>query len=170
MSRDSWVEKSRLIEKHLYASDQYQRSVSLHMFISMNSRFEPDTFGILTQALNDDKQVIVPITNFENSTLTHTFLKDLDSLKENKWGVSEPTIIEPVSTDLPDLILVPLLAADRNGNRLGYGKGFYDGFLSQARGFKLGVVFNDFIIDKVPVEPFDIKLNGLISETGLIQV
>lgn len=170
MSRDSWTEKSRSIEKHLFNLEKYQRSKVLHLFISMNKRFEPDTSGILTRALSDGKKVVVPVTNFEDSTLTHTMLTDTSTLKENKWGVLEPGVIEPVSADLPDLILVPLLAADRTGNRLGYGKGFYDGFLSKAKGYSLGVVFDEFIIDKVPVEAFDIKLNGLISETGLIQV
>ncbi len=170
MSHDSWIEKSRLIESHLLASGRYQNAKVVHTFISMNDRFEPDTSRILDHALKDGKKVVVPVTNFNDATLTHTLLTDKTSLKENKWGVMEPTTVEPVSADFPDLILVPLLAADRSGNRLGYGKGFYDGFLSKATGYKLGVVFDDFIIDKVPVEAFDIKLNGLISETGLIQV
>lgn len=170
MGVEFWAEKSGMISSHLFASPEYQRSQVLHSFISMNHRFEPDTSMILERALKDGKKVVVPVTNFADSTLSHTLLKSTSNLKVNKWGVSEPTVIEPVSAELADLILVPLLAADRYGNRLGYGKGFYDSFLSTTSAYKLGVVFDEFIIDKVPVEAFDIKLNGLISETGLKQV
>jgi 5-formyltetrahydrofolate cyclo-ligase len=66
------------------------------------------------------------------------------------------------------LIIVPLLAADKNFNRLGYGKGFYDRFLEKEEATRVGLLFDEFIFDSIPVEDFDEKLDILISEKRLL--
>lgn len=66
------------------------------------------------------------------------------------------------------MIIIPMAAADRSGNRLGYGKGFYDRFLSESNAFKAGLVFSDFIFSEIPTESFDEKLDAIITENEVI--
>jgi 5-formyltetrahydrofolate cyclo-ligase len=89
----------------------------------------------------------------------------LRQLSEKTFGILEPiedTI--PVSLDEIDLFLIPALAVDKEGNRLGMGKGFFDRFLKTRRGIALAVVFDGQIFEQIPTEPHDEKVDGIISE------
>ena len=77
--------------------------------------------------------LVVPVTNFKELTLSHYLLTSTTELAENKWGILEPLAAEPMAETAIDLILVPLLGFDKQGHRIGYGKGFYDRFLHLCR-------------------------------------
>lgn len=168
LSQEEWEEKSSLILGHILSSSEFKSARTIHCFISMNDRFEVDTHRLINEMLAVGKEVIVPITDFKSGTLSHSKLESFSDLKPNKWGVLEPDQKKAVKTDEIDLVLVPLLAADKFGNRLGYGKGFYDRFLAETNALAFGLVFSDFILENIPTDSFDKKLNGLISEKGLI--
>ncbi|GAB5408746.1 MAG: 5-formyltetrahydrofolate cyclo-ligase [Balneolaceae bacterium] len=165
-SLKEWHEKSELIKKHVLASKEFKNASIIHCFISINERFEVETHSLIEEALLEGKRIVVPVMN-GNGTLIHSELTDLSELEVNKWGVPEPKQIKIFEINFLDLILVPLLGADSNGNRLGYGKGFYDRFLDEVKAVSFGMLFDEFIIEEIPIEPFDRKLNGLISEKGL---
>lgn len=129
----------------------------------MNDRKEVNTHSLLKDLISSGKKVIVPVTDFETGELKHSELWSFKDLKENKWGVLEPDEIHP-QKQKTDLILVPLLAADKDFNRLGYGKGFYDRFLKKENAVKIGLLFDGFLVDQIPVENFDEKLDILITE------
>jgi len=90
----------------------------------------------------------------------------LDPLKVNEFGMLEPCLVsKPL---VPDFMLVPLLAFDRNNNRLGYGKGFYDKFLKNKKKITtIGVAFSFQKYNKLPVSNLDIKLDYILTEKGL---
>lgn len=165
--KKEWKEKSRKIFEHVLNSSEYQESGFIHCFISMNDRFEINTHLLIQKMLDEKKKVIVPVTDFTNNILTHSYLRSFDDLIVNKWGVLEPKEAEPVSISKIELVLLPLLGVDSKGNRLGYGKGFYDRFLSKISIPTFGLIFDDFIIDEIPTENFDIPVHGFISENGL---
>ena len=123
-----WSEKSSVIGKKLMELQEFQSSETIHCFVSMNARKEVNTHTLLMELTSSDKEVIVPKTNFETVMLEHSKLNSFEELKQNKWGVLEPETLTAFDSEI-DLIIVPLLAADRYFNRLGYGKGFYDRFL-----------------------------------------
>ena len=170
LSHDIWEVKSKAIRDHFLHSDLYARSYTIHCFVSMNDRFEVDTHELLKKMIRDGKEVIVPVTDFGKGELLHVRLNNFDHLEENKWGVLEPENAQQVKTDRIDLVLVPLLAVDLKGNRLGYGKGFYDRFLTETNAQAFGLVFNDFILEEIPADTFDKRLNGIISENGILAV
>ncbi|MBO6524508.1 MAG: 5-formyltetrahydrofolate cyclo-ligase [Balneolaceae bacterium] len=163
---DEWASKSRLIKEVILLSPEYENSDTIHCFISMNERFEVDTQSLIKDILDQGKTLVVPITNFKKGILSHSKLSSFEALKPNKWGVLEPQEFKPVNNDEIDLVLAPLLAADRTGNRLGYGKGFYDRFLSTISAPAFGLLFEEFILENIPTDSFDQKLKGLISEKG----
>ncbi len=167
LSKEEWESKSQAIGRHILQSKEYKNADVIHCFVSMNERFEVDTHSLINTMLSSGKKVVIPITDFENGVLKHTEIIDFSKLQPNKWGVLEPKEIEPVAIDTIDLILVPLLGADLNGNRLGYGKGFYDRFLKEISAPAFGLIMSDFIIKKIPIDTFDKKLKGLFSEKGI---
>lgn len=169
LSKAEWADKSSIIKKQVLTCDEYINANVVHCFVSMNARFEVDTHSLINEMLKQNKRVIIPVTNLENGNLQHSELYDLSDLRENKWGVLEPKTIYSVEVSELELILVPLLAADIHGNRLGYGKGFYDRFLDTVEAPAIALLFQDFILDYIPTEKFDKKVNGLISEKGIFR-
>jgi 5-formyltetrahydrofolate cyclo-ligase len=111
--------------------------------------------------------VVAPVTDFEKNQLSHVKVESVSTLVPNKWGVPEPKNGQKIDVATLDLVLVPLLAIDNKGNRLGYGKGFYDRFLKKTTAQRIGLVFSNFVLDEVPSEPFDEQLDGYFTENGL---
>ncbi len=92
-----------------------------------------------------------------------------DPLEKGAFGVSEPRA--EARRVVPDVILAPLLAFDRHGRRLGYGKGFYDrAFAAHPEAARCGLAFAVQEVPQVPVEPHDLPLSAVITENGIIPV
>ncbi|MEQ8525465.1 5-formyltetrahydrofolate cyclo-ligase [Gracilimonas sp.] len=168
ISARDWKEKSDQIISTLINHDSFKVAKTVHTYISMNQRREVCTDTLLEYLINSEKRVVVPVTNFSEGTLSHSGITSLSDLKTNKWGVAEPAQISKVDMGELDLIIVPMAAADRARNRLGYGKGFYDRFLSETNAQKVGLVFESFLFDEIPTEEFDEKLDMIISEEEVI--
>ncbi|MBD3615815.1 MAG: 5-formyltetrahydrofolate cyclo-ligase [Gracilimonas sp.] len=168
LSEQQWLNKSNQIIQSLVDSDVYKKSGVIHTYVSMNERREVCTDNLLIHLFDDKKRVVVPITNFSDNTLSHSEIDAENELVANNWGVREPKTINPVEISEIDLIIVPMAAADKDGNRLGYGRGFYDRFLDMTEATKIGLTFDKFLFDKVPVEEFDVKLDVIITEEVVI--
>jgi len=88
-------------------------------------------------------------------------------LQRGRFGIGEPDPAWPI---LPiaaaDAILIPALLGDRRGHRLGWGGGFYDRALPAARGWRIGVLFAEFVVDALPVDPWDVPLDAIVTETA----
>lgn len=168
INEEDWQIRSETIINELKKIPEFITSDVIHCFVSMNDRKEINTHSLLDDLISSEKKVIVPVTDFEKGELKHSELRSFKDLRENKWGVMEPVEIHP-QTQQTDLILVPLLAADKDFNRLGYGKGFYDRFLKKENAVKVGLLFDDFLLDQIPVENFDEKLDILITEKMILR-
>ena len=139
-----------------------------HLFLSIKSKAEVDTSLILTMLQGRDKQVIIPKVNGDN--LEHILLTDSTKIKVNSWGIPEPDkgiLIDP--RDL-DVVFMPLLGYDKIGNRVGYGKGFYDNFLVNCKPevIKIGLSFFN-PVDKISgVHTNDIPLDFCVNPKEII--
>ena len=110
-------------------------------------------------------------SNFEDLSMTHYLLTDNTKIKVNTYGIPEPEDGIEVPTSKIDVVFVPLLAYDKKGNRVGYGKGFYDIFLSDCKPetIKIGLSYfdpEDIITDVLET---DIKLDYCITPFGIIK-
>ncbi len=94
--------------------------------------------------------------------------KPSSSLVEGKFKIFEPDPSSPLV--IPDVLLVPLLAFDKAGHRLGYGQGHYDKFLHQHKVMTIGIGFKGQEIDKIPHQPHDFALNYILTEEGLVDL
>lgn len=136
-----------------------------HLFLSIARHKEVDTSMLLHVLQGKDKQVVVSKTNFKTHSLSHYLLTDATAIKENTYGIPEPQAGLEVPVNKIDVVFVPLLAFDRHGHRVGYGKGFYDRFLQQCRDntLKIGLSFFDPLESALQPQPHDIALDGAIT-------
>jgi 5-formyltetrahydrofolate cyclo-ligase len=156
------------IIESLKEQKEYQNAGTIHCYVSMNERREVETRVLIKEMIAKGRDVVVPITNFDSGTLTHIRLKSYSDLEKNKWGVMEPTEGEEVSIKEIDLVIVPMVGGDLDCNRIGYGEGFYDRFLKDVHCPKVGLLFDDNIIEQLPTENFDIPLNKIITEKRIL--
>lgn len=149
-------------------SAEFNTSETVHCYVSMNGRREVDTHGLIRDMFSLGKRVVVPVTNFDEGTLSHFVLNSFDDLESNKWGVLEPNGGKQISPKELDLVVIPMVGGDEQGNRIGYGEGFYDRFLKEVLCPKIGLIFERNIIEQIPVEDFDIPLDKIITEQRII--
>ncbi len=114
-----------------------------HIFLSITEHKEVNTDYILNILSGKDKTIVISKTVFENSQMNHYLLLDTTVIKKNSWNIPEPIDGIEVNVDRIDVVFIPLLAFDQQGHRIGYGKGFYDKFLSQCKPetLKIGLSF-----------------------------
>lgn len=144
----------------------------IHCYLSMDQRNEVKTDPIIQWLIQNHFTVSVPVVNFEKNTLEHYQISSFGNFETNRWGVREPAPGSRVRRTEPalfDVVFVPVVASDREKNRLGYGKGFYDRFLAGTPARKAGLVFDMCIADeKLPAEYFDIKMDLLITDCEIV--
>lgn len=132
--------------------------------------FEVITDAIMREALNDNKILCLPRTNWEARRMDMVRVEDMDSgLAPGIKGIMEPTGMEIIQSYDIDLVIVPGRAFDRSCNRIGQGGGFYDAFLAKLRPdcMKCAVAFDIQILDSVPTEEHDLPVDMIITETEI---
>lgn len=138
--------------------------VFYHLFLSIPNKKEVDTSFLLTVLQGKDKNIVLPRVSGKQD-LSHILLTDSTELQISSLGIPEPISGLPVDPALLDVIFVPLLCFDKSGNRIGYGGGFYDNFLSECRpdSKKIGLSFFN-PVDKISdVEETDFPLDGCVT-------
>jgi len=164
------AEAEQRMLKFLQSWDVFRQAKTIHIFISKTD--EPDTGPIIESAWESGKKVAVPCVLPDTFELFHSQLKSFDNLCSGALGVLEPfpegrVAITPESFDL---VIIPGVAFDSQGGRLGYGKGYYDRFLEQTAAFRLALAFDFQVLEKVPTEKHDVPMNGILTESGIIEV
>lgn len=134
------------------------------VMVYLNAFNEPDTLNIINYLISENIKIVVPISNTENNTLSLSYITDMDNLKKGAYGIYEPIIVNQAFVDEIDIALIPGIAFSKNGDRLGFGKGYYDKFLSDFKGIKIGLCYDFQICDEIPVSSHDIKMDAIITE------
>lgn len=139
---------------------QQKQLKTIHCFLPMGS--EPDIEPFIDFVLKQELEVICPET-LPSRQLKHLRLKSLTQLESGRWGTHHPIGGEQY-TGAYDLILVPGLAFDRQGNRLGYGGGYYDSFLKDhPEAHKVGISYPFQLLDHIPTEEHDVNLDEILT-------
>jgi len=133
---------------------------------------EVDTHELIATLLAKGIPVVVPIIEQETRTLRLSFLRDPGVLVPSTFMVPEPVGCEiPADPGEIELVVVPMMAFDRRGYRLGYGAGYYDRFLSDhPRMKKIGLAFSCLEVDRVPSDEYDVPMDIIVTDTGIIRV
>ena len=114
-----------------------------HLFLAIEEQKEVNTEFVLHLLSGKDKEICISKSDFESRKMTHYLLTDNTKIKKNEYNIPEPVDGIEVPVKKLEVVFVPLLAFDSTGNRVGYGKGFYDKFLSECNPnvIKIGLSF-----------------------------
>ncbi len=136
-----------------------------HLFLSITEKREINTEYLLHVIQGKDKNCILSKADFKSHSLSHYLLTDNTVIKKNKWGIPEPEEGISIPENKIDVVFVPLLAFDKKGNRVGYGKGFYDRFLALCKPevIKIGLSFFNAENTIIASYPSDSTLNYCIT-------
>ena len=116
-----------------------------HIFLAIEEQKEVNTDYVLNILSGKDKNILISKSDFETGNMTHFLLTDSTLIKKNDYNIPEPIDGIEISNDKIEVVFIPLLAFDTKGNRVGYGKGFYDRFLANCKPetVKIGLSFFD---------------------------
>ncbi|MBW2980494.1 5-formyltetrahydrofolate cyclo-ligase [Candidatus Woesearchaeota archaeon] len=158
--------KSNIIKEKLFSLGEYKLAKTICFFVSFDS--EVKTHSMIKEAVKEGKSVCVPIAT--DHTLTLSKIKDFNDLnKKNKYGILEPSKLNKIKKQEVDLIIVPGTVFDKECHRIGYGKGYYDGLLKGYKGLSIGICFDLQMVDKVPRNEWDEKIDIVITEERIIE-
>ena len=139
----------------------------LHVFLPIEKNREIETAFIYKRLWLDFPHITTIASRVDFRTMTLENLKFLRDTKlvRNRWHILEPTEIELIENEKIDAVLVPLLCLDERGFRVGYGKGFYDKFLSECRAdcLKIGLAYFPPIREITDAQPFDVRLDYCVT-------
>lgn len=153
----------------LINSNFYKESQSIFSFVSFGS--EVDTIRIIGHALKEGRMVCVPKIPSRDKGMEVYSIRGFDELKEGYYKILEPVEgLRKVSGEEIDLILMPGVAFDRQGGRVGYGAGFYDRYLrSMTKNInKIALAYDFQLINRVPTDEFDVSIDGIITDREFI--
>ena len=135
-----------------------------HVFLPIENKVEVDTSYLLSVLQGKDKSVILSKSNFDTHTMQHILLQENTRIAVSKFGIPEPQKGIEVAPSSIDVVFVPLLAFDKQGHRIGYGKGFYDRFLNQCGPNTRFVGLSFFAPEnKIPNASHDIALDYCVT-------
>lgn len=136
-----------------------------HLFLSIEEHKEVNTEYILNILSGKDKNSVISKSNFNTREMTHYLLTDSTRIKKNEWHIPEPIDGIIIESSKIEVVFVPLLACDKTGQRVGYGKGFYDKFLASCKPetIKIGLSYYDVEDPIEDVSTEDVRLDHLVT-------
>ncbi len=172
LSQLEWLTKNRAIINRLFQWSLLEKVSYLHVFLPITRQKEPDLWSFIHWIWEKKPHItlLVSRTHRETNSLSHCIFREDTKIQENCWGVPEPLsteIFENLSAI--DMVFIPLLAFDTKGYRVGYGKGFYDRFLSECpKALKVGISLFEALHEPISdTNEYDVKLDFCITPMQL---
>ena len=157
---------SLAVAQRLASIPTYRAAESLAVYVSFGTEIE--THDLIRQLLAVGRQVCIPTFRAGGYQLAE--IRDFDrDLSPGKLGILEAKLVRPVPVSRPNVWLVPGLAFDRSGNRLGRGKGYFDALLTHASGVKIALAHDFQLLSEVPTEAHDVQLDFIVTEAQVLQ-
>ncbi len=166
------LEMSRVIAAYVMGMPEVVKARHVSLYLTIASHAEVFTAPIVDALARMEKQLSVPV--IRDGDLFSVAFHNGDALRCSTFGLSEPKDIRMVCEQDLDIVLLPLLAIDGRGFRLGYGKGYYDRFLERisaggSHPFRIGLSFTRQMVDELPVDPWDEPLDAVVHEGGVLR-
>ena len=157
------------IIRHLLGSPLYREHDVLLVYVSAGA--EIDIYALIEQAFRDGKKVAAPVCLSENGDMAFYYIHALTDLRPSFFSIPapDPKTSQPYD-NAPALCLVPGLGYDQKGFRLGYGRGYYDRFLSHFTGVSAGLCYEMNLVDELIAEATDIPVHAVFTEQGVYQI
>jgi 5-formyltetrahydrofolate cyclo-ligase len=171
LSMGTFRSHSQAIINQCIGLEEWQYAKTVHVYVSGINN-EVETLGLIYMMFDSGKSVVVPKCDMKLRKTVNIQIGSFDDLSLSEYGIMEPEYKaeHEIPPDRFDIVLVPLLAFDRNGGRVGFGGGYYDELLGKCDCVKVGFAYSFQEIDIVPVEPHDVPLDIIITEKETIRV
>ena len=165
LSIDEVLEKSRQIENSLFGLEHYIKSKTVMYFVSFNN--EVYTHEMIKKALGNKTVVVPKVSQHE---IEPSLIIDFENLIPGKFGILEPIETMRIAYKNIDLVLVPGIAFDLDGHRIGYGFGYYDKFLKKVpKAVKIGLAFDFQVVDIIPRETHDVPVDLIVTDERVVE-
>ena len=163
------IQKSSIIKEKLFSLPEFKKTGTILFYVSIKN--EVKTQEMIVEAIDMGKRVCVPVSDFENKSMEASHIGSMLYLEKTKFGLLEPKVSRPIPPEQIDLVIIPGVAFDREGNRVGYGSGFYDRFLPKLRkgAKKIALAYDLQIVEKIPTGENDVSVEKIITEDEIIQ-
>ena len=172
ITENSQMAMSRSIARYVIGLPEVLNANSIHLYLSISVLAEVSTAPVIDELSVYDKMLCVPV--IRNGDLVSAAYIKGSSLRKGQFGQFEPEVLSFVDESRLDVVLLPLLAFDKKGYRLGYGKGYYDRYLKRlseggVNPCRIGLSFFRQRVDELPTDPWDEPLDAVIHEHGIIR-
>ena len=168
ISANEVTKKSQEITHKLLSLELFRGANTILFYVSYDN--EVNTHILIKESLKHGKNVVVPISDVKRHQLKLSQITQWQELALGSYGILEPkkNFIREISLDSVDLAIVPGVGFDIIGNRLGHGKGYYDSLLQDYKGKIVALAFEFQVIENIPVEVHDKKVDVIITEKKVI--
>jgi 5-formyltetrahydrofolate cyclo-ligase len=155
---------SKQIQKKLHKIEDYKKARTIAAYFSIGS--EVKTQDIIQEILSEQKNLALP--RVEGDRLMFCAVKKFEDLEKGEFGIMEPKQNCPIVEKF-NVILIPAVAMTRTGQRLGYGKGFYDRFLKKTKATTIALSYSKMIVKNIPKSDGDVLIQWVVSEDEAIK-
>ena len=162
------LEKSALIAEKALGLQELQNARNIACYLSF--RNEAETRPLMESLWSSGKSVFVPVVSGKRNELQWAKMEANSILSKNRFGIPEPKTAEFADPQSIDAFIVPGIAFDESGNRLGWGKGYYDKFFAQhpTRGTKIGLAYDFQVLEEIPCDERDQKMDWVLTEKRVL--
>lgn len=166
MEKNLAAEKSRQIAERVQTLAEWKQAKTVLAYLPCQN--EADASILLCAALREKKTAAVPVSNPETLEMLAAELLDFSELAPGAYGILEPETVVPVAPERLDLVLVPGVAFDKNGGRIGFGKGYYDRFLKKTSAKTVALCYGFQIVPDCFSESEDYPMDYIVTEDEVI--
>lgn len=161
--------KDRAIGERLAELTEFHTSRTILFYASFRS--EVDTLTLLRQSLAEGKRAVLPKVDRASGLLALYEIKSMEELVPGYLGIPEPQLSEERSVDIAavDVVIVPGVAFDGQGNRLGYGKGFYDKLLCRTAARTVALAYEEQMVERILSEDHDMKMDIIVTDRRILR-
>lgn len=163
-------ERDRKISDNLLSFELYKKAETVLFFAALDDEINID--ACIKTAIESGKRVALPVCTDKNGNMKFFYINSLSDIKTGFFGVREPDVdfCDEIKDFSSSICIVPAIAYDKKGFRLGYGKGYYDRFLKNYTSHSIGLCYNELIKDELPIGEYDIPVDYIICENGVLSV
>lgn len=164
------VEKDKLINKYLLNFELFDKCNQVLFYAALDDEVNLDLS--VKKSLEKGKKVALPVCIDNRGKMQYYYIRSFDDIEVGAFGVREPKVdfCKPLDSFSNAICIVPAIAFDKSGYRLGYGKGYYDRFLSKFNGISIGVSYDECIAQKICADSFDIPVDYIITQSGVLSI
>ncbi|MEM9417316.1 MAG: 5-formyltetrahydrofolate cyclo-ligase [Bacteroidota bacterium] len=167
LDEENYQQKSQQIEKHFFQQFNLAHYSYVHIYLAMAERREVATWGIIQTLFSKYPEVVVAAPQLvgQPTRIASRIITPESTLKTHPWGIQEPTEGKSIVATSFDMVILPVIAFDLQGYRVGYGKGHYDRFLAQCRPdvTKVGLCFETPVPTITDLHAYDVPMDYCVT-------